>query len=163
MRRIITILLPLLILAVAGCESSRPGEAPVDTSALDGAWVTSFTLESHLVGEARLQEQTIRGEIALLRNPLVSTEPGLSGSPTHSGTYAARLRPFGFEIRGSHDPPTVVARLGARDSVEIVLQPNGESPVRMAGVLTGESITGRWWYAPHRGGSASGRFSMRHR
>jgi hypothetical protein len=163
MRRSTTISISVLILVLAACESSRPVEEPVDTGVLDGAWVTRLTLESHLLGRAGPQERTVAGDIALLRNPSLATEPGLSGSPTHSGTYAARLRPFGFEIRRNHDPPTVVARLGPRDSVEIVLQPNGESPVRMAGVLTGDSITGRWWYAPHRGGSASGRFSMRHR
>ena len=163
MHGIAMMLVSLLVLTVAACERSRPDSEAADLDALDGTWVTSFTLESHLVGEAGPRERTVSGEIALLRNPSLAGEPGLSGSATHSGTYAARLRPFGFEIRRSHDAPTLVARLTPRDSVEIVLEPDGESPLRMAGVLAGDSIAGKWWYSPHRGGSASGRFSMRHR
>jgi hypothetical protein len=163
MSRTAEVLLPLLLLAVGACEPSRRDEAPADAEALDGAWVTTFRLESHLLGEATQQERTVGGEIALLRNPSLSAEPRLSGFPTHSGSYAASFRPFGFEIRGSRDAPALVARLGAADSVEVVLQPDGEAPLRMAGVLAGDSVAGRWWYAQHRGGSASGSFSMRRR
>jgi hypothetical protein len=161
MPRTAAILLPLLILAMSACERSRPNAPPADAGALDGEWVADFRLESHLLGGAAPPEGTVHGDIALLRNSSLSADPRLSGLPTHSGTYALSFEPFGFEIRRSDDAPTVAARLGTKDSVEVVLQPDGQTPLRMAGVLSGDSVAGQWWYSQHRGGSASGGFRMR--
>lgn len=158
MSRIATTLLPLL-LALAGCGASRPREEPADAAALTGNWTAVFTLESH-AAPGPIPSGPVRGEIVLLPDASLLPEAGLHGAPTHVGSYELRFRPFGFEMSGGRDVPALVARLVRDDSVEIVLQPDREAPLRLAGVLSGDSVTGRWSFASYRGGSASGRFVM---
>jgi hypothetical protein len=159
MSRIAMIL--LVLFAVTGCKASRSDEESANAAALTGTWVVDFTLESHVAPGPLPLERTVRGEIVLLQNPSLSREAGLRGEPTHSGSYTARFRAFGFEMSGGHEVPALIARLAPSDSVEIVLQPDREAPLRLAGILSGDSVTGRWSYASYRGGGASGRFVMR--
>jgi hypothetical protein len=150
-----------LLAWLAGCASPPPEQPPADARLLDGTWVVDFTLESPLLPGRMPRQQTLRGQVALLRNASL-TGAGLSGRPTHSGTYAASFRPFGFEIDG-RQLPALEARASASHSVEIRLQPGGPAGVWMRGLLTGDSVAGTWRYDHDRGGIASGRFVMRRR
>jgi hypothetical protein len=156
------ILLPML-LALAACGSPPAGEEPPNARVLDGVWTVDFTLESPLLPGHMPRQQTLHGELALLRNATLGDQPDLSGRPTHSGSYAARFRPFGFEVGGGPGTPALEARLTTGDSVEISLQPGHPAGVRMLGVLAGDSVAGTWRYDHARGGIASGRFVMRRR
>jgi hypothetical protein len=160
MSRMAMMLLPLLLLALPACKPSRPGEEPANAAALSGKWVADFTLESQAAPGPIRSERTVRGEMVLLPNSSLSPEAGIRGVPTHSGSYTARFGAFGFELSGGHEVPTLIGRLFRGDSVEIVLQPDREAPLRLAGVLSGDSVTGRWSYDSYRGGGASGRFVM---
>lgn len=152
-----------MVLAAAACSppAGRAGREPADARLLDGAWTVDYTLESPLLPGHMPPRQTLRGGMALLRNPTLAEQPGLAGRPTHSGSYAARFAPFGFELYGASAVPALEARLAPGDSVVITLQPGAPAGVRMQGVLAGDSITGVWLYDHDRGGVASGRFVMR--
>ena len=156
--------LPAVLLLLAACAPSR-GDArePANAGRLDGAWTVDFTLESPLLPGRMPPRHTLRGQMALLRNADLANEGGLSGRPTHSGSYAARFHPFGFEIEDARLVPTLEARVTPRDSVEITLQPGDPAGVRMTGVLAGDTIAGTWIYDRYRAGVASGRFVMRRR
>lgn len=155
--------LPLL-LALAACAPAR-GDArePANAGVLDGAWTVDYTLEAPLLPGRMPREKTLRGRLALLRNASLANAAGLSGPPTHSGSYDTRFAPFGFEIEGGRVVPALEARVNASDSVEITLQPGEPAGVRMTGVLAGDSIAGTWVYDHYRAGVASGRFVMRRR
>jgi hypothetical protein len=161
MNRTIALVPLALLMVTVACAPPRGGEEPPGAEAVDGVWTAEFAIESPLLPGHMPREETISGELALLRNSSLARTAALSGPPTHSGSYAARFRPFGFEIDGGREIPTLVARFFATDSLEITLQPDGEDAVWMKGVLAGDSIAGHWSYAPFRGGSASGRFIMR--
>ncbi|HET7231422.1 MAG TPA: hypothetical protein VFJ16_15545 [Longimicrobium sp.] len=154
-------IVPMLI-ALAACTSSgRPAREPANARLLDGEWAVDFTLESPLLPGHMPRQQTLRGQLALLRNPSLARPADLSGRPTHSGSYATRFAPFGFEIDGGRMAPALEARVTERDSVEIALQPGDAAGVRMRGVLAGDSVAGTWLYDHARAGAASGRFVMR--
>lgn len=148
-----------MLLALAACGSPPPAREPADAHRLDGEWTVDFTLESPLLPGRMPPDTTVRGRIALLRNATLAANDGLSGRPTHSGSYAASFRPFGFETGGA--APALEARLGEADSVEITLQPGGDAAVHLHGVLAGDSVAGTWMYDHYRAGMASGRFVMR--
>jgi hypothetical protein len=151
-------LLPLL----AACGQTRGAiREPVDSRALDGVWTVDFTLESPLAPGHLPRQRTLRGRMALLSDNALAGHPELSGRPTHSGSYATRFLPFGFDLESGAGPPALEARLSAGDSVEIALQPGGAAGVRLRGVLAGDSVAGSWLYDHERGGAASGRFVMR--
>lgn len=153
----------LLLLPLAACGGPRGAPVePADTAALDGVWAVAFTLESPLLPGRMPPQTSLQGEMALLRNASL-TNGTLAGRPTHSGSFATRFRPFGFELYGGRDVPALEARLTAGDSVEIALQPGAAAGVRMRGVLAGDSVAGTWLYDHDRGGIASGRFVMRRR
>ena len=153
----------LLLLPLAACGGPRGASVePRDAAALDGVWAVAFTLESPLLPGHMPPQRSGRGELALLRNPTLD-DGELAGRPTHSGSFATRFRPFGFELDGGRDVPALEARLTAGDSVEIALQPGAPAGIRMRGVLTGDSVAGTWLYDHDRGGIASGRFVMRRR
>ncbi len=155
--------LPVLLAALAGCRASpQAGWDGVAGPALDGVWSVEFTLESPLLPGHMPRQQTLRGQLALLRNESLAAGAGFAGPPTHSGTYDTRFRPFGFELDGGRQVPALEARLARGDSVEITLQP-GAAAVRMQGQLSGDSVAGSWMYDHDRGGAASGRFVMRKR
>ena len=156
------LVLPML-LALAACGAPPAAEEPPNARVLDGVWAVDFTLESPLLPGRMPRQQTLHGELALLRNATLGDQPELSGRPTHSGSYAARFLPFGSEVDGGSGTPALEARLTAGDSVEISLQPGDPAGVRMLGVLAGDSVAGTWRYDHDRGGIASGRFVMRRR
>lgn len=156
------LVLPLVLpLAACGGPRGAPVE-PADTAALDGVWAVAFTLESPLLPGRMPPQRALQGELALLRNPTL-TDGALAGRPTHSGSFATRFRPFGFELIGGRDVPALEARLTDSDSVEIALQPRAPAGIHMRGVLAGDSVVGTWLYDHDRGGIASGRFVMRRR
>jgi len=153
-----------MLLALAAC--TPPGgaaRAPADARLLDGAWTVDFTLESPLLPGHMPRQHALRGRLALLRNASLADAGGLSGRPTHSGSYDTRFHPFGFEIEGGGVVPALEARVAPGDTVEITLQPGGSAGVRMRGVLAGDSVAGTWLYDHARAGVASGRFVMRRR
>lgn len=153
----------LLLLPLAACEGARGASVePRNAAALDGVWAVAFTLESPLLPGRMPPQTSLQGEVALLRNPSLAAG-ALAGRPTHSGSFATRFRPFGFELYGGSDVPALEARLTAADSVEIALQPGAPAGIRMRGVLAGDSVAGTWLYDHDRGGIASGRFVMRRR
>ncbi|HSU13805.1 hypothetical protein [Longimicrobium sp.] len=156
-------ILPLL-LALAACGSPpRAAREPANARALDGAWAVEFVLESPLLPGHMPPHRTLRGRLALLRNAALADQADLAGRPTHSGSYATRFGPFGFEIDGGRGVPALEARVTPGDSVEITLQPGDPAAVRMQGLLAGDSVAGTWMYDHYRGGAASGRFVMRRR
>lgn len=154
------ILLPLLLVLGACGPRGDAAREPTNARAIDGVWAVDFTLESPLLPGHMPPRQTLSGRMALLVDPSLDGRADLSGPPTHSGSYTARFRPFGFEIDGGPEVPALEARFSASDSVEIALQPGGPG-VRMRGVLAGDSVAGTWTYDHDRGGIASGRFVMR--
>jgi hypothetical protein len=149
----------MLLAPACAPPRDRTGDVPTDARRLDGAWTVDFTLESPLLPGHMPARRTLRGGMALLRDPALAEQPGLPGRPTHSGSYATRFAPFGFEIGGS-PVPELEARVAPGDSVVITLQPGAPAGVRMQGVLAGDSVTGIWLYDHDRGGAASGRFVM---
>ncbi|HET7461854.1 MAG TPA: hypothetical protein VFJ82_11430 [Longimicrobium sp.] len=153
-----------LLPALAACVPHRGAERePADARLLDGVWTVEFMLDTPLLPGHMPRQPALRGQMALLRNASLSGADGLSGRPTHSGSYAARFRPFGFEIDDGGVVPGLEARVTPGDSVEIALQPEGPAGVRMRGVLAGDSVAGTWLYDHARAGVASGRFVMRRR
>jgi len=149
------------LLALAACTGpAREARQPVNAALLDGAWTVDFSLESPLLPGHMPRRRTLRGELALLHDAALAGADGLSGLPTHAGSYAARFAPFGFEIDGGRVMPVLEARV-AGSAVEISLQPGDPSGVRMSGVLAGDSVAGTWRYDRYRAGAASGRFVMR--
>jgi hypothetical protein len=128
---------------------------------LDGVWTVEFTLTSPLLPGHMPRSQRIAGELALLRNTSLADHAGLSGRPTHSGTYDARFIPFGFDVNPGREAPALEARLAGGDSVEVTLQPGSAAAFRMRGLLAGDSVVGEWAFDHERGGAASGSFVMR--
>lgn len=164
MQRKRTTVYAALLLLLSSCETdgrSTEGQRGALPEAIDGLWTLEVIEESPFRPEHRSPPRSVSGEVALLRNASLDRVEGLSGAPTHSGTYAAQFRPFGFELPREGETPALVARISALDSVALVLQPEREDPVRMRGVYAGDSIAGRWTYYRHRGAGGSGRFVMR--
>lgn len=156
--------LSLLSLFAACTAPSRAGEEPAGARMLDGLWAVEFIVETPLRPGHPPPQRSVRGEVALLHDSALHPRPtGLSGPPTHSGSYTTRFRPLGFEVRETGAVPALLARLSPADSVEIALQPDHEDPLLMRGSLAGDSIAGRWSYYQRRGGAASGSFVMRRR
>jgi len=162
MKRIeaLTMMVAVALAWLAACGDPRSEEAPPDEPALEGIWSVELRLDAPLLPGRTPRARTVRGELAILRSPLPPEGNWLPGGRTHAGSYALSLRPFGFEIAGALAPSTLVARQTG-DSVQIVLQPERQSTVRLTGVRVGDSVAGRWSYYAHRGGSAEGRFVMR--
>lgn len=153
-----------LLPALAACVPPPAAERePADARLLDGVWTVEFRLETPLLPGHMPRQPALRGRMALLRNAWLAHGGGLSGRPTHAGSYDARFRPFGFEIGGGSAVPALEARVTPGDSVEIALQPGAPAGVRMRGVLAGDSVAGTWLYDHARGGAAAGRFVMRRR
>ncbi|HVG43656.1 MAG TPA: hypothetical protein VM890_02965 [Longimicrobium sp.] len=156
--------LPPLLALLAACGGADGHPARVDRpERLDGRWSVALRLEEpmQLHGDT-VAAGTVRGEIALIDNPAVRVAPGLGGTPTHYGVYAADFARFGFAA-GAGQVPTAVARLLDADSVEIALDPAPGRPVVLAGRLAGDSVAGHWRYAWGRSAAAAGRFVMRRR
>ena len=149
-------------LALAACGAAdRGAPEPADAGRLDGVWAVEFTLESPLLPGRMPPSRTVSGEVALLHDAALPGIGTLSGRPTHTGSFATRFSPFGFELPGGGRVPVLAARLATGDTVEIALQPDDGARVRMSGVLAGDSVAGGWWYEHDRAGAASGRFVMR--
>jgi len=156
--------LPPLLALLAACGGADGHPARVDRpERLDGRWSVALRLEEpiQLHGDTAVAG-TVRGEIALIDNPAPRAAPGLGGSPTHYGVYAADFAPFGFAT-GAAPVPTAVARLLDADSVEIALDPEADHAVVLAGRLAGDSVAGHWRYESGRAAAAAGRFVMRRR
>jgi hypothetical protein len=160
LRRLTSLVLPVLA-ACGGADGHAGREA--QPGRLDGRWSVELRLEQpmQLRGDTA-RAGTVRGEIALIDNPLGRSATGLGGRPTHSGSYAADFTPFGFTTSARH-VPTAVARLLDPDSVEIVLDPEPGHPLVLAGRLASDSVAGHWRYAWGRSAGAAGRFVMRRR
>ena len=156
--------LPLFLALLAACGGAGGRSARADRpERLDGRWSVSLRLEEpiRLHGDTAAAG-TVRGEIALIDDPVARSAPGLGGSSTHYGVYAADFARFGFAA-GAARVPTAVARLLDADSVEIALDPEAGHAVRLAGRLAGDSVAGHWRYVSGRSAAAAGRFVMRRR
>jgi hypothetical protein len=90
---------------------------------------------------------------------------------THEGAYDLDVTPFGFSIHATDAPSVAVARLVpvvprgrsaiAEDSLWIVLNPESERfPVRMQGLLAGDSVVGTWSADAFRVGGGTGHLVM---
>jgi hypothetical protein len=147
---------------VAACDEARPAKAD-HPERLDGTWTLELQLREPLrLVAGRARTPTLRGEAFLRENGPVTVAAGLDGTPTHYGTHAVDLRPFGLPRPARGTVPTVAARLIGADSVEAVLDPGAPGELTLRGSLHGDSVAGRWRYSSGRAGSAAGRFVMHH-
>jgi hypothetical protein len=156
-------LLPALLALLAACGGAGVRGTGADRpERLDGRWALVLRLEEPIQVRGDTAAGPVRGEISLIDNRVVRSEPALPGRPTHYGVYAADFAPFGFTADVGR-VPTAVARLVGADSVEIALDPEGERAVVLAGKLSGDSVAGHWRYEWGRATGAAGRFVMRRR
>ncbi|HYR10212.1 MAG TPA: hypothetical protein VEQ60_20730, partial [Longimicrobium sp.] len=150
-------------LATAACDGSgRDGSVPRADTRLDGAWTAEFRLTSPLQLANGAPQGSLSAEVVLMENPAVRAVPGLHGTPTHYGAYAADFRPFALPTAATGRVPTVAARLAGGDSVEMVLDGIG-SGLLLTGRLDADSVAGRWTYPGDRAGGANGTFVLRRR
>lgn len=159
---------------MAACRDERAAAATAQqlaaASRLTGTWDIRLELEPHT--SVRAQRDTVAsGTIALLvdhRGLLDSDElRGIS----NVGVYDLETEKFGWGRDDPTHPSTAMARTlpmtaarGPHDSVDVILSPGSATlSVRMAGILEGDSIRGRWTAESFRTGGGAGRFIMRRR
>jgi hypothetical protein len=146
-----------------GCGQKQEATSRDQQAAIiAGVWNVEFTLRFPLRPWHMPQQQTVRGQISLLEDSSLREAKGLSGRPTHVGTYNVRFDAFELTIPAKSDIPEIVGIISPSDSVEFVLQPDSDEPLKMSGHLAGDSIAGVWTYNQSRVLSASGDFVMRH-
>lgn len=151
-----------LLLLGASCSGSQRGRPDrTESRRLDGIWQVEYSIALPVSPGHTPRSREIRGEMALLSDSSLDGAPGLGGRATLAGVYTDPFGAFGFEVHGRGEVPELAARFAPGDSLQIALQPRAGSPVRMEGVLQGDSITGWWTYYHAHGASASGRFVMR--
>ena len=147
----------LLGLAGAGCRSP----APVDLAAasvLEGDWSAVLTVDP-VPGLRRPDE--VRGTVALLVNRAGVTVPDLEGVPLDVGVHDLALGGLSPGLAG-RELPEVVATLHA-DSVVLIIGPGASRPLRLRGILSGDSLTGRWSAVQRAAVSFTGTFVLRRR
>ena len=150
----------ILILAAA-CGRDGITERVEHPERLHGEWTVEFRLEH----AATLTRDTagmgpVRGSVVLLESERADAVAGLSGAPTHSGVYAANLRPLG--LPGGEGVSALAARLAGADSVEVAFRTGRGRVFVGRGTLAGDSVAGHWWAEGGRtAGRSSGIFVMR--
>jgi len=157
----------VLIATAASCGDGPAAGPGVDSPAarrLDGAWTITLQAERvrfESVSARAPAQRVLRGEIALVPNHWLDGGDDLP-HPTHYGTYDIDFRVFGFDPRPRGELPRAAARVGGRDSVDLVLEPDDpHESVRLHGTWNGDSIVGNWALEPARvGGDASGTFTL---
>lgn len=160
----------LLFATVVSCGDGPAAGPGVDSPAarrLDGSWTIALQAERvrfESVAAQASEGRVLRGEIALVPNHWLDGGDDLP-HPTHYGTYDIDFRVFGFDPRPRGELPRVAARVGARDSVALILEPDDpHESVQLRGAWKGDSIVGSWALEPARvGGDASGTFKMARR
>lgn len=167
---VVALLAGSVIATTISC-GDRPAAGPgVDSPAarrLDGAWVIALQAERvrfESVATRASDTRVVHGEIALVPNHWLDGGDAIP-FPTHYGTYDIDFGVFGFDPRSRGELPRVAARVGARDSVVLVLEPDDpHERVQLHGAWRGDSIVGTWSLEPVRvGGDAAGSFSMARR
>jgi hypothetical protein len=151
----------LTVLACAACGHPVAGAGSEAARSLTGAWEASFTADPDQIGTAGRRLPPVPVELVLMENGWLGSVAGLSGEPTHYGTFTADFRPLGFDPRAAGEVPSIAAAVVGRDSVELVLQPTASpTPLTAAGHVVGDSVVGRWWHSAGRGAGISGSFRM---
>lgn len=160
----------LFVVGVVSCGDHPAAGPGVDSPAarrLDGGWTIALQAERvrfESVAARESDKRVVRGEIALVPNHWLDGGDDLP-RPTHYGTYDIDFRVFGFDPRPRGELPRVAARVGAGDSVDLVLEPDDpHESVQLHGAWKGDSIVGSWALEPARvGGDASGTFKIARR
>lgn len=127
---------------------------------LEGKW----ELEVHGASGPRGGEvAATRGELALIVNTAGTRVPNLDGIPLNVGVHDLRLAQISPALRPHGGVPGVAGGLSG-DSVVLVAAPTSAFPLRLRGVLVGDSVIGVWSVSGERVVmAATGRFVMRRR
>jgi hypothetical protein len=125
---------------------------------LVGLWEVRLQRE----GDDRSQPSESRGSIGLTLNEEHLPAPGFDAPPMVFGSYDIDFARVGLHAGTSGGVPGVVGMIRG-DSVDLQLAPDAELPIELRGVLTGDTVVGRW--AAHRraGIDAIGEFVLRRR
>lgn len=130
---------------------------------LTGTWDITLHLNRPplLAADTLSTKRDVIGSVAFLANRSLKNQYAGVSALTNYGTYDIDFSAFGFDPREGGRVPTVVAGLIAKDSIEIVLGPDqGGVSVWMRGLVTGDSIAGRWEVSFPRAGAGGGSFLM---
>ena len=149
-----------------GCDGSAADFSSSDSPAaqrLEGAWVVHLRIERlrfEVVAPNSAGPREVTGTLALVANHWLDGR-AVPAALSHYGSYDIDFRRLGFDPRLSGQAPSVEADVRGRDSIDIVVEPNGRERVHLRGAWASDSIVGSWVIEADRtGADASGSFSM---
>jgi len=155
--------LPGLLIAAAACRSDMAEwqqrlENP-EVQRMAGVWSVGL-----LEDPSRLARGggSTTGEIALTLNRERRSAPGVSAPPLLFGTYDVSFDSLGIAAGDFRGVPTVVASVRG-DSVILEFAADSRLPVDLRGILTGDSVVGRWSTHRRAGVAAAGAFVLKRR
>jgi hypothetical protein len=170
-----------LLVAAIGCHHADVEDrdrilSHADAARLVGAWNVTIVLERPLTILADTSAiRPVTGSIAFTENRQGDLEVESFGLVTHLGVSDLDLHSFSLPLGHDDRERLVIARTApivrvrgtgtsvAKDSVSILIQTADEQlNVILAGILTGDTVVGRWT-AEHLRNEAAGRFVMSRR
>jgi len=100
------------------------------------------------------------GEIAFTLNAERLSGKSVDRAPMLFGTFTMDFAPLGLGAGPGVEVPEAEARLTG-DSVSVILAPGSALPIALRGVISGDSVSGRWQTTRRSGVAAMGEFMLR--
>ena len=165
------VLLLLLSVACRRVSEKSPSRGQAETSELVGVWDATMSLaQPYPLEPDAPAAREVCGTVGFVENHGRVGGGTDSDTPLQVGVYDLALKRIGLEWNGEPAFPAAVAsralgddsvrRLGAGDSLRIVLNPGSEERIVLLGRYEGREIEGEWTAQSARG-TAGGAFSMR--
>ena len=165
------ILLLLLSVACRKVSEKSPSRDHAETSELVGVWDATMSLaQPYPLEPDAPAAREVCGTLGFVENQGRVHGGTDSDTPLQIGVYDLALKRIGLEWNGEPAFPAAVAsralgydsvgRLGAGDSLRIVLNPGGGERIVLLGRFEARGIEGEWTAQSARG-TAGGVFSMR--
>jgi hypothetical protein len=143
----------LTALALVGCDPGerRPPERETGAAVLTGMWDATFAATRPFLGHD--SGAVVSGRLVLMPTRALGTDRRMP-APTHFGAYEVDYRPLGFQLSAAGDVPTLRAALRPGDSVVMAFDASDPAhQLVLHGIVSGDTIRGRWEYVSRAGGA----------
>jgi hypothetical protein len=130
--------------------------AAAHTHRMTGDW----QIELHIDLPDTSSHPATIGHLALTANDAGVDAAGLGTRPFLFGTYDIDFTPLHYQPGWSSGIPAVVGVLQS-DSLVLRLEPLSDLSMELRGVISGDSVTGRWRVSARADAGATGEFVLR--
>ncbi len=150
------------LVAVTACHADHAAWkarlAAAQVQRVTGEW----QIELHIDLPDTSSHPVATGHLALTANDAGVDAAGLGVRPFLFGTYDIDFTPLHYQPGSPSGIPAVIGVLHG-DSLVMRLEPLSDLPIDLRGVVSGDSVTGRWNVHARAAPGANGEFTLRRR